>query len=305
MNDTATQIVEKFEQHGITVDHSDVLEQLETLTNEFQVPKDEAVRSVVNQIADEHDVERNEMRSNSDLAAVGDIDSDGNWVDIEVTVDELWDPNSDSIAQVGLVGDESGTIKFISWASSELPSLEKGESYRLENVVTDEYQGRYSIKLNANTEITLLDEEIEVGDNETELEGAVVAVQPGSGLIKRCPDEDCTRVLNNGRCAEHGKVDGDFDLRIKAVLDDGSENQHILFDEEATEELTGIDLFEAIEMAQDALDTSVVADEITDQVIGHYLAVSGPKMGQYLLVNEISEPAALDHAPVLSKVEAI
>jgi len=53
-----------------------------------------------------------------------------------------------------------------------------------------------------------------------------VDVQSGSGLIKRCPE--CNRALVKGACGEHGKVEGVYDLRIKAVLDDGEKVQDIL-----------------------------------------------------------------------------
>jgi len=210
---------------------------------------------------------------------------------------ELWEPRSDSISQVGLVGDESGRIKFVAFETSELEALDEGKSYKLSNVVTDEYQGDYSIKLNRTTTITELDEDIEVGDSTTTVEGALVDVQSGSGLIKRCPEEGCTRVLQNGRCSEHGEVEGEFDLRIKAVLDDGHEVHDVIFNREATEELTGIELEAAKQQAMDALDTSVVADEIRADILGQYYRVTGPTLGRYVLANEFEQlqsPTATD-----------
>jgi replication factor A1 len=202
---------------------------------------------------------------------------------------DLWEPRSDSISQVGLVGDESGRSKFVAFETSELPELEEGTSYKLGNVVTDEYQGDYSIKLNRTTTITELDEDVEVGDSTTTVEGALVDIQSGSGLIKRCPEEDCTRVLQNGRCSEHGEVDGEFDLRIKAVLDDGQEVHDVIFNREATEELTGLGLEDAKQQAQDALDTSVVADGIRTDILGRYYRVTGPTLGRYVLANEFEQ----------------
>jgi replication factor A1 len=216
---------------------------------------------------------------------VGDVDADEQWIDVTVKLVELWEPRSDSISQVGLLGDESGTIKFVAFETSELPELDEGSVYRLENVVTDEYEGRFSVKLNRTTTITELDEELEVGDDGETVEGALVDVQSGSGLIKRCPTTDCTRVLQNGRCSEHGDVDGEFDLRIKGVLDDGSEVQEVIFDREATEALTGLDLETAKSMAMDALDTTVVADEMRADILGRYYRVTGPRLGRYLLVD--------------------
>jgi hypothetical protein len=76
---------------------------------------------------------------------------------------ELWEPRADAVAQVGLLGDETGTIKFTKWSKSDLPELEEGKSYALRNVVTDEYQGRFSVKLNRTTTIEELDEHSRVG----------------------------------------------------------------------------------------------------------------------------------------------
>ena len=91
----------------------------------------------------------------------------------------------------------------------------------------------------------------------------------------------CTRVVTGGECSEHGAVDGEFDLRIKAVIDDGHTAQECLFTRGITEEVTGIDLEEAKELAADALDFTVVSDRFTNLLI--------PLLGRYLLVEEVEE----------------
>jgi len=302
----AREIVEQFSEH-LDLEVDEVEQRLDNLVNEYRVPVEEARRSVVNNYLDEADLERDAIRGgDSDAAKVADIDEDEQWLDVTVKVVDLWEPRSDAISQVGLVGDESGTIKFVAFDTSELPELEEGAVYELGNVVTDEYQGNYSIKLNRTTSITKLDEEIEVGDDTDTVEGALVDIQSGSGLIKRCPEEGCTRVLQNGRCSEHGDVEGEFDMRVKGVIDDGASVQEVIFDREATEELSGITLDEAKSMAMDALDTTVVAEEIREDVLGHYYRVSGPTLGRYLLVDEfeeLTEPA--DAESVLIKARSM
>ncbi|MFW5937843.1 MAG: replication factor A [Halanaeroarchaeum sp.] len=289
VHDTAESIYEQFSDH-LDVSVEDVEDRLERLVTDYKVPLSEARRSVENHYLDEAGLDRDDLGRGSDTDAdVGDIDQAEQWVNVTVKVVDLWDPRSDAVGQVGLVGDETGTIKFTAWAKSDLPSLEEGAVYRLENVVTDEYQGRYSIKLNRTTSITELDEDIEVGDSESEIEGALVDIQSGSGLIKRCPEEGCTRVLQNGRCSEHGEVDGEFDLRIKGVVDDGRDVHEVIFDRNATEDLTGIELESAKDMAKDALDTTVVVDEMAESILGRYYRVRGPTMGRYVLANEVEE----------------
>jgi len=282
----AEDIVAQFSDHlDLTVD--EVEERLDNLVNEYRVPVDEARRSVVNSYLDEADLERDALGQGGN-ASVGlaEIDQDEQWLDVTAKVVELWEPRSDSVAQVGLLGDETGTTKFVAFETSDLPELEEGAVYRLENLVTDEYQGNFSVKLNRTTTITEVDEDIEVGDDAETVEGALVDIQSGSGLIKRCPEEDCTRVLQNGRCSEHGSVEGEFDLRIKGVLDDGEAVHEVIFDRESTEALTGTTLEEAKDMAMDALDTTVVADEMRTGTLGRYYRVSGPQFGRYVLVDE-------------------
>jgi replication factor A1 len=302
----AEEIQEQFsDQLDLTV--ADVEERLDTLVNEYKVPTSEARRSVINTYLDEAGMDRDQLGGGgNERKQVGDIDTAEEWIDLKAKVVDLWDPRSDAVAQVGLLGDETGTIKFTKWSKSDLSSLSEGEVYDLRNVVTDEYQGQFSVKLNRTTTIEQLDEEMEVGDDEVEIEGALVDIQSGSGLIKRCPDEDCTRVLQNGRCSEHGEVDGEFDLRIKAVIDNGMDVHEVIFDREATEAVTGITLEEAQEMAMDALDTSVVADEMHEKVLGRYYRVVGPTFGRYVLADEFERiTETTDPEAVLIKARSI
>ncbi|WP_144927078.1 replication factor A [Halorubrum salsamenti] len=301
----AEAIAEQFSDH-LDVDADEIEERLENLVNEYRVPLDEARRSVTNSYLEDAGMERDELgRGGSESVLVNEIDEDEQWVDLRVELVDLWEPRSDSISQVGLLGDESGTIKFVAFETSDLPELEEGQAYELSNVVTDEYEGSYSVKLNRTTGITEIDEEIEVGDNADTVEGALVDIQSGSGLIKRCPEDDCTRVLQNGRCSEHGQVEGEFDLRIKGVLDDGETVTEVIFDREATEELTGMGLEEAKDMAMDALDTTVVAEEMGDDVLGRYYRVTGPTFGRYVLVDEMEDPGAVDVENALIEARSI
>ncbi|GAA0726776.1 replication factor A1 [Halorubrum trapanicum] len=301
----AEAIAEQFSDHT-DVDPDDVEERLETLVDEYRVPLDEASRSVTNSYLEDAGMERDELgRGGSEEVLVNDIDADEQWVDLRVKLVDLWEPRSDSVSQVGLLGDESGTIKFVAFETSDLPELTEGQAYELSNVVTDEYEGSYSVKLNRTTGITEIDEEIEVGDNADTVEGALVDIQSGSGLIKRCPEEDCTRVLQNGRCSEHGQVEGEFDLRIKGVLDDGETVTEVIFDREATEDLTGMTLEEAKDMAMDALDTTVVAEEMGEDVLGRYYRVTGPTFGRYVLVDEMEDPGTVDVESALIEARSI
>ncbi|MCX9013419.1 MAG: replication factor A [Candidatus Methanoperedens sp.] len=287
MKEIATQIEARFAELGIKVEPKDIETRLNQLIHEFKVPAEEARRNVINYFLKEYDIPRTEFYTPRETQPVkaSEINEDGKWITLRAKVVQLWESNHESISQVGLLGDESGTIKFTKWAKAELPDIEEGKCYLFKNITTSEWQGQFSVKFNKTSEITPIDEDIEVGSTPVEFRGALVDIQSGSGLIKRCPE--CNRALVKGACGEHGKVDGVYDLRVKAVMDNGEKVQDILLNREVTENLTGITLDEAKDMATEALDQSVVLDAIKNKLVGRYFIVTGAKLDRFILVESI------------------
>ena len=240
------------------------------------------------------DIEVNTQQAEAPTVKISDITTEGKWINISAKVAQIWDNSHESIDQAGLIGDETGTIKFNKWAKAELPSLVEGKSYLFKNVVTDSYQERFQINFNRTSLIEEITEDIEIGTQTVEFSGAMVDIQSGSGLIKRCPE--CNRALIKGVCGEHGKVEGSYDLRIKAVMDDGVCVQDSLLNREISEQLTGITLDEAKQMATEALDQSVVLEMFKEKLLGRYYLVKGPKLDRNILVEDISllPPLELD-----------
>lgn len=249
------------------------------------------------------DVEAKPASRAPQQVTVVEINEPGKWVDLKVKVAQLWETNNEAISQSGLVGDETGSIKFVKWVKADLPDLEEGKSYLLKNLVTDEFQGRFSVKLNRTSQIQPLDVDVEIGSIAAEFSGALVDVQKGSGLIKRCPV--CKRSLAKGVCSEHGKVDGTYDLRIKAVLDDGRRVQDLLVNRETTERLLNLTLEEAKQMAMEALDHEVVRSLIESKLMGRYYFITGPRVDRYLLVESITEIPPASSAQVDELIGAV
>lgn len=299
MKETAISIKDRFLELGTEIPVEDIEERLDKLVNKFKVPMDEAKRSVVNYFLKEHDIARSEFYTSQDygespLVNVVDITEEGKWVTVKGKIVQLWDNNHESISQVGLIGDESGTIKFTKWARDDFPDVEVGKCYLFSSVVSKEWNDKIEVSLNKNSSIEEIDEDIEVGTSTVNFTGAMVDIQSGSGLIKRCPE--CNRALTKGACTEHGKVEGVYDLRIKAVMDDGVVTQEALINRETTELVTGITLDDAIAMAADALDQAVVLDLIKNKLIGRYYIVTGPRMDRYILVDSIEQESQVDSA---------
>jgi replication factor A1 len=289
MKQIAKQIEARFMELGVKIETCEIESTLDQLINKFKVPPEEARRNVINSFLKKHNVPKSEFFAPRETpqVMVSDIKEDGKWVTVRGKVVQLWEANQESISQVGLFGDESGTIRFTKWVKAGLQTVEEGKNYIFKNVATSEWQGQFSIKLNKTSEIIPVAEEIEVGSTPTEFSGAIVDIQSGSGLIKRCPE--CNRALVKGACGEHGKVEGIYDLRIKAVMDDGEKVQDILLNREVTEALTGITLEKAKEMATEALDQAVVLDMIKNKLVGRYYVVSGAKLDRFILVDSIKQ----------------
>ena len=260
--------------------------------------------SSIEELDEDMDIDVQSPSTESPQVNTADISEADRWVSLRGKIVQLWDNDHESIAQVGLIGDETGTIKFTNWQSAELPGVEEGKCYLFSNVISSEWDGRININLNKNSSIEEIDEDIEVGTSAVTFTGALVDIQSGSGLIKRCPE--CNRSLTKGACTEHGKVEGLYDLRIKAIMDDGIVTQEALLNRELTEQVGEITLDDAIAMAADALDQAVVLDMIKNKLVGKYYTVTGPRLDRYILVDSIELESKLDNAlldDLLAEVE--
>ncbi|WP_406660784.1 replication factor A [Methanolobus sp. ZRKC3] len=295
MKDISQDISRQFLELGVEIPLEEIEERLDKMINKFKVPKDEARRSVINYFLKEHNVPRSEFytgQSESPQKKVSEMNVDGKWVSFKGKVVQLWDNSHESISQVGLIGDDSGTIKFTKWTSAELPDVSEGQNYFFKNVVVNEWNGKFQVNINKTSVIESIEEDIEVGTSTVTFTGAMVDIQSGSGLIKRCPE--CNRALTKGACMEHGKVDGVYDLRIKAVMDDGAVTQDAIIKRELAEEITGMTLENAISLAADALDQGVVLEQMKKLLVGKYYTITGSRVDRYLIVDSLTKKLSFD-----------
>jgi len=296
-------VLSKFE--GYEISSKDVADRLKLLIYEFKVPEDEALRTVVNYLAKELDLAPT-VYGDSPFRKISEINRDGEWVSLKVKVVQLWDANSPNVSQVGLIGDETGIIKFVIWEKSKKGEVEEGKSYIFKNVVTDSFRGRMQVNVNRNSDIIEIDEEISLPPREIEIEGALIAIQQNSGLIQRC--KTCNRVLKKGVCIVHGKTEGYDDLRVKGVVDDGESYYEIILNEENLKKLTGIDLATAKKIAEENLDRNSVLEELKNKLLGNYFVLRGSRGNRYFIVNDIDylEKDVVESAKrVLEEIESL
>ncbi|EJG08297.1 nucleic acid binding OB-fold tRNA/helicase-type [Methanofollis liminatans DSM 4140] len=226
---------------------------------------------------------------------------------VRVKMVQEWEARHERILQTGLVGDESGTVKFTIWKEEGVEPLSPNMVYTIYYTTVDEYQGRLSITLNGAMVLAEEGATLEVGTGGMTLTGAIVNIGPGSGLIKRCPVEGCNRVLSKRNYCPVHEVQNDFryDLRIKAVLDDGVKAHNILMQKEVVEAVAGLTLEDAVKTVQESpLGMDDIFYRLRDALMGRYYACRGGDLGDTLLVKECT-PLGFDgeqHAALLNRL---
>ena len=210
----------------------------------------------------------------------------------------------------GVFADDTGRLPFTDWDPHD--GIEEGASVGIENAYIREFRGVPSVNVSEFSTVETLDRAVETGDGAPELPvreavateglfdvavtGNVLAVRDGSGLIQRCPE--CGRVVQKGQCRSHGDVDGEDDLRVKAIVDDGTDSLTAVLGTDLTAEVYGGGIEAAREAARDAMDQEVVADDIRESIVGREFRVRGTlSVDDYGANLEATRFAACDDDP--------
>ena len=189
----------------------------------------------------------------------------------------------------GVIADDTGKIQFSAWSDY---AIKEGESLCISNAYIRSWKGIPQLNLGDRCEVSRVDAVTDVIDVSTNkktvdeisriggglditLEGLVVDVRQGSGIIRRCPH--CNRSMLNGACTTHGIVEGVMDLRLKVVIDDGTGAIGAIINRADTEKLTGVTLTAAQGLAA-VKGEAVVGREITSKILMKRVTVTGNVM---------------------------
>ena len=219
----------------------------------------------------------------------------------------------------GIVADETGKVQFTAWSDFK---LKQGEVVRISKATVKSWRGIPQLNFDERAELTKVKEKFpsveelqkygrrmisEVagkgGASDAVLEGVVIEVRDGSGLIVRCPE--CKRALQKGMCKVHGRVEGYPDLRVKAILDDGTGAVSVVMGRELTERLMDTTLDECMSKAKEAMNFDIVKDMIDERLTLKVLSVVGnvtaDEYGLSMIVKE-AEPAKREVKPEAEKL---
>jgi len=78
-------------------------------------------------------------------------------VSIEGCVEALWEPSHVSIAQVGLIADDSGQTRVTIWKASDAPRIKEGQKVRIRGAARNWYDGRASLAVTGSSTIQFLE----------------------------------------------------------------------------------------------------------------------------------------------------
>ena len=200
-----------------------------------------------------------------------------------------WESNHERLLQSGLLGDETGTVRFTIWKDDNMGRLEQDVVYKIFYTNVSIFNDQFSITLNGSTYLPEEGAEISVPSQEAMVEGVFVNIIQGSGLIKRCPVQGCGRVLSRQNlCFEHDiQSTWEYDLRVRAWLDNGVETWEVSLPAEVVTKLTGISMAAAKEAAENnPLGPDAVLYEITDMLQGRYFECTGRLIDNRLFAQE-------------------
>jgi len=183
-----------------------------------------------------------------------------------------------------------------------------GNSIDVKNAYVRSFRGVPTLNINESTIVTKLGKKIEymekkglkIGDlimkdgaYDIAVEGNILSIRPGSGLIARCPE--CSRVIQKGMCRVHEKVHEKSDMRIKAIIDDGTGALTLVLDSRLTQKICGLNIEEAQKIAKISMSQKAVEDDIKRKILGRRFAARGNmskgEFGITLVASDAWEPA--------------
>jgi len=192
----------------------------------------------------------------------------------------------------GILADETGRVAFTAWSNFK---LKESEVIKVSGAYIRSWRGVPKLNFDERMDLQRLPDDtlpsidelgveqrikiadiLEVGGGmDITVEGSVLDIKEGSGLIIRCPE--CKRVLRGGECMIHGAQDGVSDLRIKAIVDDGSGAIMAVFNSELTSKLIGKTLDECETETKDKGPDNIksIQEEINDILLMNPLRVKG------------------------------
>lgn len=285
-------------------------------------------RSVVEKLPEDPSLPRNEHLFVQSKKII-EINSSDMLVSSQGIVTEMYyrDVNikgKDTTIVEGVIADETGKLPFTSWVSMDGVDIGSVISFKAAHVRL--FRGIPSLNFTHETSWEILPKgeclfyNIDLickeprsipiasilekdGIFDVVVTGNIISVRPGSGIIERCPV--CNRVIQNNVCRAHGTVTGVKDMRIKAILDDGTGAAYIMLNKELSETVFGKSMEEAEDLTKASLSKDTVYETMKRSLIGNYLTVRGNSSKSEFGTTIVARSVWLPEDDLLSRLESL
>ncbi|MFL2984631.1 MAG: hypothetical protein ACJZ5B_04040 [Candidatus Poseidoniaceae archaeon] len=153
----------------------------------------------------------------------------------------------------GQIADPSGKCRMSAWEELPISESDLPVTIKVKGVRVRSWQGIPDITVDKSAQVEILDSppwdgSIDLSNHIVEVpltelvngssrvgistQGIVASVREDCGIIMRCTQ--CRRVLRDGNCSQHGDDEGNQDVRLRLVIDDGTSTSSLLINKEAT-----------------------------------------------------------------------
>lgn len=201
----------------------------------------------------------------------------------------------------GIIADETGKAQFTSWHDFK---LKEKDVIRITGGYVKSWKGIPQLTFDEKAAVKKLDKnkilkkDLQVskmpifalvekrGAIDVEVEGTILEIRPGSGIIMRCPQ--CNRTIKNNECVVHKKVEGKIDLRLKLVVDDGTGSVSSVLNKELTEKILG----KTLEECKD-LNENEFLNQINKALFTKRISLKGNALADEFGTNIIAKDAKL------------
>lgn len=210
----------------------------------------------------------------------------------------------DSEKQVfsGIVGDKTAKIRYTAWHDFD---LHESDVVIIKRAYVKKWRGAPQLIVDEKSTVEKQTEDLIVhndiiplykvveaeGGVDLRFQGTIIEIREGSGIIFRCPK--CNRRIRDKVCEEDGEVEGVEDLRIKAIIDDGTGAVDVIIGRELSEKLLGKTLNDYVAIAREAMDYEVIHNDIVDKLLTAPLFIRGHSMPSDFIVTIFAEDVEL------------
>ncbi|MDP6333698.1 MAG: hypothetical protein QF479_03605 [Candidatus Poseidoniaceae archaeon] len=193
----------------------------------------------------------------------------------------------------GQIADPSGKCRMSAWEELPISESDLPVTIKVKGVRVRSWQGIPDITVDKSAQVEILesppwDDSIDLSNHVVEVsltelvngssrvgistQGIVASVREDCGIIMRCTQ--CRRVLRDGNCNQHGDDEGNQDVRLRLVIDDGMSTSSLLINKDASLSLLNM-TEEKIKAEIDSDGQMEFVQRLRGKLLGQLVTASG------------------------------